>query len=314
MPSLNVQPTAVAAEPASRSVPGALYLQAGGFALLGIAALSAFARRRRLGLALGLMGALLLLPAFVSLPAPAQPATAAVPTETRSAAEIGADLFQSKGCIACHQHDAIAVVEEGGHIGPNLSHYQPDPPFVRAWLRDPAAVRPETQMPNLGLNDEEIEALLAFLTESRVPLAAGREACPITQPPTPAFEPPVSQGVRRALASDDHFWYGSPELWTRREIDGFWHSLPHHEDGYTQKQVFWSEGYNWREEQDPALVLTGRRLDGDETMTDTGASNAYHPDYGSMIMTGFVLPAAGCWEITANYGETSLSFVVWVEP
>lgn len=312
MPPLHVQPAAVAAEPASRSLPGAVYLQAGGFALLGIAALSAFARRRRLGLALGLAGALLLLPGFVSLPAPVEPAAAAVPAETPSAAEIGADLFQSKGCIACHQQDAIAV--GGGHIGPNLSHYQPDPAFVRAWLRDPAAVRPATQMPNLGLDDEEIESLLAFLMENRVPLAAGREACPVTQPPTPAFEPPVSQGVRRALASEDHFWYGSPELWTRREVDGFWYSLPYHEHGYTQKQAFWSEGYNWREEQEPELVLSGRRLDGDERMADAAASNAYHPDYGSFIMTGFVLPAAGCWEITAAYKDATLSFVVWVEP
>jgi cytochrome c1 len=46
---------------------------------------------------------------------------------------------------------------------PDLTHYQPDPAFVRTWLKDPQAVRPNTAMPNLGLTETEIEALLAFL-------------------------------------------------------------------------------------------------------------------------------------------------------
>jgi cytochrome c1 len=34
---------------------------------------------------------------------------------------------------------------------------------VRVWLKDPPALKPDTQMPNLGLSSEEIEALIAFL-------------------------------------------------------------------------------------------------------------------------------------------------------
>jgi len=34
---------------------------------------------------------------------------------------------------------------------------------VRSWLKDPRAIRPNTAMPDLGLRQEEIEALLAFL-------------------------------------------------------------------------------------------------------------------------------------------------------
>ena len=48
---------------------------------------------------------------------------------------------------------------------PDLTDYDPDPGFVRVWLRDPEAVRPGTRMPNLGLSEEEIAALLAFLEE-----------------------------------------------------------------------------------------------------------------------------------------------------
>jgi cytochrome c oxidase subunit 2 len=44
-----------------------------------------------------------------------------------------------------------------------LSSRSYDPDFLRSWLKDPAAVRPGTQMPKLRLSAEEIEALIAFL-------------------------------------------------------------------------------------------------------------------------------------------------------
>jgi len=316
LPVLRVQPALVEAATAPAGRPYLPALQVGSVALLGVAAVLALARRRRLGLALGVAGALLLLPAFAFDAAPPQKATAAQsqPALTQSAAEMGADLFLAKGCAACHRHDALPQ-GDGPHAGPNLSHYRPDPAFVRAWLRDPEAMRPGTQMPNLELDDAEIEALLAFLAagEPQEPAvaAAGRDACPVTQPPSPALEPPVAPDL---VLREGTFWYGGPGLWTIREEGGVWHSLPRDENGYTQKQPFWHEGYNWREEQEPDLLLTGRRLDGDATMTDAGASNAYHPDYGSMIMTGFVLPTAGCWEITAAYGDAALTYTIWVEP
>jgi mono/diheme cytochrome c family protein len=308
LPPLGVLPAA-AAPSQPRTIPGIRLLRVAGVALLGLGALLAVTQQRRPGLLLGLGGLLLLLLTLVT--APASPAPAAAAPDARSAAGLGEELFMAKGCVTCHRHEALPVARSLG-IGPDLSHYQPDPTFVRAWLRDPAAMRPGTQMPNLELDDAEIEALLAFLRESGVPEVAGRESCPVTQPPSPAFEPPEGPGD---LLREDPlwFWVGSPALWTTLEADGIWRDLPHHEHGYTQKRPFWSEGYHWREEQNPELVLTGRRLDGDEIMTGAGASNAYHPDYGSMIMTAFVLPAAGCWEITASYQDASLSFVVWVE-
>lgn len=78
-----------------------------------------------------------------------------------SAAQMGRDLFLAKGCVACHRHDDVPGAEGG--IGPNLTHYVPDPDFVRDWLRDPRAIRPYTMMPDLELGEEEIEALIAFL-------------------------------------------------------------------------------------------------------------------------------------------------------
>jgi mono/diheme cytochrome c family protein len=313
LPPLDVLPAVASAAPGPAMRAATTLLRAAGISLLAIGALLAVVQRHRPGLFAGLGGAALLLLGLVTAPAPPVEVAAAPPVQEKAAA--GGALFLAKGCVTCHRHDAISA--DGNdrlNIGPDLTSYQPDPAFVRAWLRDPAALRPNTQMPNLRLSDGEIEALLAFLqgNAKKETVATGREACPVTQPPSPPFAPPEGLGDR--LPEDTRwFWVGSPVLWTTLEVNGLWTDLPHHEHGYTQKRPFWSEGYNWQEEPDPELVLTGRRLDGDEIMTDAGASNAYHPDSGSMIMTGFVLPAAGCWEITAEYKDASLSFVVWVE-
>lgn len=91
------------------------------------------------------------------------PSTAAAPVEpTNVDASYGRALFVAKGCAGCHRHAAVDVAWSTG-MGPNLTNYEPAPDFVRAWLRDPQAIRPETMMPNLELSDEEIDALIAFL-------------------------------------------------------------------------------------------------------------------------------------------------------
>jgi cytochrome c oxidase subunit 2 len=40
---------------------------------------------------------------------------------------------------------------------------QNTPEGLAGWLRDPAAVKPGSLMPNVGLTEEEIDALVAFL-------------------------------------------------------------------------------------------------------------------------------------------------------
>lgn len=69
----------------------------------------------------------------------------------------GQALYRAKSCTTCH--------EPGLYGAPNLRQYDPDPAFLRSWLRDPDAVRPGTAMPNLSLDETEIEALIAFLTD-----------------------------------------------------------------------------------------------------------------------------------------------------
>ncbi len=129
---------------------------------------------RRLSVVLMSSGLLLLLLSFLPWPIE-QPenseteneqsavATIELFTEQQLASE-GAALFQAKGCITCHRHDdAISNKDFSANIGPDLSNYEPNPEFVRAWLRNPADIRPGTQMPDLNLSDKEIDALIAFL-------------------------------------------------------------------------------------------------------------------------------------------------------
>ena len=81
---------------------------------------------------------------------------------TEDPAAYGRALFQAKGCVGCHQHSEVNP-GSGVVVGPVVSSRSYDPDFLRSWLKDPAAVRPGTQMPNLRLSELEIEALIAFL-------------------------------------------------------------------------------------------------------------------------------------------------------
>ena len=104
----------------------------------------------------------------------AAPAETGKPTELSPEATIGRQLFLSKGCVACHR--APGVPEAVGTVGPNLKGIanasahpkiagtlDNTPDNLKRWLMNPAAVKPGTSMPNLGLTDAEGTSLIAFL-------------------------------------------------------------------------------------------------------------------------------------------------------
>ncbi len=83
----------------------------------------------------------------------------------------GAQLFQQKGCAGCH---GVAGVSVGNSKMPNLTNFglrtslaagvlENTPENLADWLRDPQAIKPGNYMPNLGLSNEEIAALVAYL-------------------------------------------------------------------------------------------------------------------------------------------------------
>lgn len=127
--------------------------------------------RRRRGLAAAVAALCLVLAAgLVAWP---QPVDATSRTGSGDAVEApltdqvayGRALFAAKGCTGCHQLAGVSNSVGGPVIGPDLTQRAMDTQFLRAWLADPAALRPATQMPNLGLDSDEIEALVAFLTD-----------------------------------------------------------------------------------------------------------------------------------------------------
>ena len=85
------------------------------------------------------------------------------PAPTLAPAARGAVLFANRGCNKCHVHSALGESEGHVPVGPNLTSYSADEAWLREWLINPAAVRPGTPMPTLGLDKTEIDALVAFL-------------------------------------------------------------------------------------------------------------------------------------------------------
>jgi len=124
-----------------------------------------FGRKARYAPLLGLAGVGLCLGGFWLLPAN-QVATAVAESSSAPSAEMGEILFVSKGCVSCHTHGEVFYQGIRTNIGPNLTEYEAGEEFLQLWLRNPSEVRPDTRMPNLGLADDEIQALIAFLRQT----------------------------------------------------------------------------------------------------------------------------------------------------
>lgn len=83
----------------------------------------------------------------------------------------GERIFMSTACVSCHTIDGTSAQ---GNVGPDLTDFSSrttlaagmmdnTPENVAAWLTDPPAVKPGSLMPALGLQQNEVEALTAFL-------------------------------------------------------------------------------------------------------------------------------------------------------
>ncbi len=150
-------------------------------------------------------------------------------------------------------------------------------------------------------------------TAARTVATGEPNRCPVTQLPQPAFVPPPPYAAQPPGGQD--FWYGSNALWTALPFNGTWRGLPFNEGGYAQKLFWQREGYDGQTEQQPDLVVTGRRLDemAPSLITPPKATNGHHPDWGWFMLVGVRIPTLGCWEITGHYRGQQLSFVVQVE-
>ena len=110
------------------------------------------------------LGLALVLVSFVPSQAGALATGGAPEAHSDSDLAYGRALFSAKGCITCHHHAAVAGSGALGEGNLDLTTYRWSDDYLRRWLQDPAAVKPGTLMPNLGLKSDEIEALIAFLS------------------------------------------------------------------------------------------------------------------------------------------------------
>jgi len=90
----------------------------------------------------------------------------------------GAGYFGSRQQLACSNCHTVAGTEAFGVTGPNLTHVMSRQAFagdifemntenLHNWLADAPKMKPGSDMPNLGLTDQEITALLAYLQTLR---------------------------------------------------------------------------------------------------------------------------------------------------
>jgi mono/diheme cytochrome c family protein len=181
MPLLAVAPPAAAAlkqpvaetEPAAATIPPLLLVRGLAVGIGLVAFVAAYRRRSRLALALTVLCLLAGIASFLPDAASAlssrsqgEPAVEASSDSSASQVELGRQLFIAKGCITCHYNSKAAnrsdywTIEMGA---PDLSKFTGNADVLFMRLKDPASVKSDTKMPNLGLSRVEIEALVAFI-------------------------------------------------------------------------------------------------------------------------------------------------------
>jgi len=95
----------------------------------------------------------------------------AAPAEPSGLAAEGKTIFAKSACVGCHTIEGVSA----GMLGPNLTHFGgrtmlaagmwPNTPAnVAAWVREPQRLKPGAKMPELGLTDEQANAVAVYLT------------------------------------------------------------------------------------------------------------------------------------------------------
>ncbi len=181
----------------------------------------------------------------------------------------------------------------------------------------PAGVNPDIVNPPPGLLAPEY---VGFTYSALLPLypdmaqSATGLTCPVTTPPATPFVPPAPYSATPYPDNPDikEFWYGTPALWTFLPDDGTIAGL-NVSGGYSFRMIWLSLGYNWQDQSQQPVSISGVRLDGPSAPLKASVNGASSADFHSNMLAGIDVPAAGCWKITGSHDGTTLSVVVRIQ-
>jgi cytochrome c oxidase subunit 2 len=97
------------------------------------------------------------------------------PAATDDTVSAGRRIFQRTACINCH---TIAGTPANGRFGPDLTHLMSRDTIasgvapntrehLRRWIRNPDDIKPGSRMPAMNLNEQELDAVTAYLASLR---------------------------------------------------------------------------------------------------------------------------------------------------
>ena len=83
----------------------------------------------------------------------------------------GRAVFLTHACLMCH---TIRGTQAGSRVGPDLTHFASRQSIaaatlpmsrgsIAAWVLDPQGIKPGTNMPNVPLTPDELDAVVSYL-------------------------------------------------------------------------------------------------------------------------------------------------------
>jgi hypothetical protein len=136
------------------------------------------------------------------------------------------------------------------------------------------------------------------------------ESCPVTKAADRPFVPPWPYAPEPYPGGS---WFGTNRLWTAPPAGGVWRELGPYtptSPTFRQKTQWWRQGYDYRTEPKPKLKVTGKRLDAPALPLMAEVSSVSGSQHSMMV--GMNFPTLGCWEITGQYEDDDLTFIVWL--
>src|SRR3984885_8060414 len=91
------------------------------------------------------------------------------------ASSAGERVFERTACVNCHTVSGTPAI---GKFGPDLTHLMSrdtiaagaapnTPETLRLWIKNPDAIKPGSKMPAMGLSDQDLDAVAAYLETLR---------------------------------------------------------------------------------------------------------------------------------------------------